>query len=307
MQLPLRFTVAPRPLLLMLPPPRANGVPPNDASCCTSRTRTSAPRSRRWWRRCRRWRASSSPTCVILSGDITQRARSAQFAAARALLRLARRRRALLALPGNHDIPLFNVAGAAVRARMATTCDCFGAELEPVLRTADVLVIGVNTTRPGAAQGRRGVAGADRARGRRGCSARRPAQLRIVVTHQPAVRDAAGRRAGPAARRRGGGAGLGARRCRPGAGRPHPPALRAATCARAADGRRRARCGACRPARRCRTRVRHGTPQLGEPDPLGAAAAGAAAHVPGRALGLRPGATAGSRRPQIATTCKLGE
>ena len=47
------------------------------------------------------------PDLVVLSGDITQRARRAQFAAARRFVeRLAPS--ALLAIPGNHDIPLFN-------------------------------------------------------------------------------------------------------------------------------------------------------------------------------------------------------
>ena len=49
------------------------------------------------------------PDVVVLSGDITQRARRAQFDAARRLVeRLPPA--PLLALPGNHDIPLCNLA-----------------------------------------------------------------------------------------------------------------------------------------------------------------------------------------------------
>jgi 3',5'-cyclic AMP phosphodiesterase CpdA len=123
------------------------------------------------------------PDAVILSGDITQRARSAQFAAARAFcdsLGVAR----LLTLPGNHDIPLYNVA-ARLFSPYAGYKACFGDELEPELEFGDVLVIGVNTTRPerhkdgevSAAQINRVVKRLHRAL---------PEQLRVVVTHQPA-------------------------------------------------------------------------------------------------------------------------
>lgn len=123
------------------------------------------------------------PDAVILSGDITQRARSAQFAAAKKFcdsLGVAR----ILTLPGNHDIPLYNVA-----ARMFSPYGgykaAFGDELEPELEFGDVLVLGVNTTRPerhkdgvvSAAQVNRVV--------KRLHQARRD-QLRVVVTHQPA-------------------------------------------------------------------------------------------------------------------------
>ncbi|MEJ5989265.1 metallophosphoesterase [Ramlibacter sp. PS3R-8] len=123
------------------------------------------------------------PDIVILSGDITQRARSAQFAAARRFcdsLGVAH----LLTLPGNHDIPLYNVA-ARLFSPYGKYMNCFGRDLEPEIELVDVLVIGVNTTRPrrhkdgevSSGQIQRVV---DRLR------TRRPDQLRIVVTHQPA-------------------------------------------------------------------------------------------------------------------------
>ncbi len=123
------------------------------------------------------------PDAVILSGDITQRARSAQFAAARRFCDSLGVER-LLTLPGNHDIPLYNIA-ARLFAPYAGYQACFGKELEPELEFADVLVIGVNTTRPerhkdgvvSAAQINRVVKRLHRARRE---------QLRVVVTHQPA-------------------------------------------------------------------------------------------------------------------------
>ena len=51
--------------------------------------------------------AQQQPDLLVLSGDITQRARPAQFRAARALME--RLGAPLLAIPGNHDIHLFNL------------------------------------------------------------------------------------------------------------------------------------------------------------------------------------------------------
>lgn len=123
------------------------------------------------------------PDAVILSGDITQRARSAQFAAARAFCDSLGVER-LLALPGNHDIPLFNLA-ARLFSPYGGYKACFGEVLEPELDFADVLVIGVNTTRP--ARHKDGVVSAaqvDRVVER--LQRARSEQLRVVVTHQPA-------------------------------------------------------------------------------------------------------------------------
>ena len=84
------------------------------------------------------------PDLLVLSGDITQRARPAQFRAARSFM--DRLGGPLLAIPGNHDIPLLNL-WARWKTPYAQHCAAFGAELEPVFRSADMLVIGVNTTR----------------------------------------------------------------------------------------------------------------------------------------------------------------
>lgn len=123
------------------------------------------------------------PDALVLSGDITQRARSAQFAAARAFVD-AMGIPQVLTLPGNHDIPLYNVAARLV-SPYGKYKACFGEELEPELVLADVLVVGVNTTRPerhkdGEVSTRQIERVAQRVRG-----APRE-QLRIVVTHQPA-------------------------------------------------------------------------------------------------------------------------
>lgn len=126
--------------------------------------------------------AELRPDVLLLSGDITQRATRAQFAAARTFVdRLGIPAR--VAIPGNHDIPLFDLVARGLRpyARYATA---FGDDLEPRFENDDVLVIGVNTTRwyrhqDGA------VSAAQVARVARRLSAARPAQCRIVLVHQP--------------------------------------------------------------------------------------------------------------------------
>lgn len=121
------------------------------------------------------------PDLVVLSGDITQRARPAQFAAARAFT--DRLGVPLLSLPGNHDIPLFNL-----RQRLfhpyAHYSAAFGAELEPVHCSNDLLVVGVNTTRwYRHKNGEVSRAQIERVASRLGTAT--PGQLRVVVVHQP--------------------------------------------------------------------------------------------------------------------------
>lgn len=122
------------------------------------------------------------PAIAILSGDITQRARRGQFDAAR---RFAARLGApvTLAIPGNHDIPLFNVF-ARLFAPYANYAFAFGDDLEPEYESPELLVVCVNTTRP-----RRHVQGevspGQIARVAERLRAARPEQLRLVVVHHP--------------------------------------------------------------------------------------------------------------------------
>ena len=123
-----------------------------------------------------------APDLVVLSGDITQRARRSQFAAARAFVdRLAPT--PLVAIPGNHDIPLLNV-GLRLLAPYANYRRAVGEELEPEFEQPQLLVVTVNTTRSYKhADGEVSPAQIQRIAERLEAS---PAgQLRIVVTHQP--------------------------------------------------------------------------------------------------------------------------
>ncbi|WP_374357628.1 metallophosphoesterase, partial [Chitinimonas sp.] len=123
------------------------------------------------------------PELVVLAGDITQRARPAQFAAAKALVeRLAA---PVLAIPGNHDIGLFDLWARLV-CPYARYSRAFGAELEPVHASPELLVIGVNTTR--AWRHKHGEVSAAQVERVAGLLAAATAQQsRVVVVHQPAV------------------------------------------------------------------------------------------------------------------------
>lgn len=125
--------------------------------------------------------AQQRPDVVVLSGDITQRARPAQFRAAKAFV--DRLGVPVLAIPGNHDIALFDLWARLTRP-YARYSAVFGAELEPVHDTADLLVVGVNTTR--AWRHKHGeVSPAQIDRVAELLCAARPQQLRLVVVHQP--------------------------------------------------------------------------------------------------------------------------
>src|SRR5690606_30970075 len=122
------------------------------------------------------------PDAIVLSGDITQRARGAQFDAARRFVD-ALPPAPRLVLPGNHDIPLFNLP-ARLFAPYRGHRRVFGRELEPSIETDALLVLGVNTTRPWRhTDGEVSTRQIERVAQRLQRAA--PSQLRIVVTHQP--------------------------------------------------------------------------------------------------------------------------
>lgn len=130
----------------------------------------------------RRLASELKPDLLIVSGDITQRARAAQFASAAELVRglgVAH----VLTVPGNHDVPLFNLPGRAL-APYASYIRSFGSDLEPRFATADCLVLGVKTTRR--YRHVDGELSADQCL-RVATELRKasPTQLRLVVLHQP--------------------------------------------------------------------------------------------------------------------------
>jgi 3',5'-cyclic AMP phosphodiesterase CpdA len=87
--------------------------------------------------------ARLNPVLVVASGDLTHRGKPEQHARAAALLKGLGR--PVLAIPGNHDIPLLPPA------RMTRTFAAFTAEwetTEPVVRLPGLVAIGLDSVRP---------------------------------------------------------------------------------------------------------------------------------------------------------------
>lgn len=121
------------------------------------------------------------PDLSVLSGDVTQRARRAQFGAAKAFVE--RLGAPVVAVPGNHDIPLFDL-WTRLRRPYARHRAVFGAELEPVFSSPTLLVICVNTTR--AYRHKHGEVSEHQIRRvAQRLAAASERQLRVVVVHQP--------------------------------------------------------------------------------------------------------------------------
>ena len=121
------------------------------------------------------------PELVVLSGDITQRARRSQFDAAQRFAQALRR--PVVAIPGNHDIPLYNLI-ARIFYPYANYMRAFGSELEPEFESDSLLVVCANTTRP--RRHKDGEISAEQVARISERLRRSPReQLRVVVTHQP--------------------------------------------------------------------------------------------------------------------------
>ncbi|OYT99244.1 MAG: DNA repair exonuclease [Burkholderiales bacterium PBB1] len=125
--------------------------------------------------------AQLAPQLLVVSGDITQRARAAQFAAARRFI--DRLGLPFVSIPGNHDLTVLNPLKRLLTPYTGYQ-GTFGDELEPVHESAGLLVQCVKTTRwwrhiegeVNAAQVQRVAARLRKARAE---------QLRVVVVHQP--------------------------------------------------------------------------------------------------------------------------
>lgn len=121
-----------------------------------------------------------APTLIIVSGDLTQRARRAQFVAARDYL--ARLPQPQLVVPGNHDVPLYDVFRRFL-SPLKRYCRFISSTLDPTFNDDEMIAVGLNTARSftwkngrismeqiAALQGRLDEAGL---------------RVKIVVTHHP--------------------------------------------------------------------------------------------------------------------------
>jgi len=125
------------------------------------------------------------PQVLLLSGDITQRATRSQFAAAQAFVQRLRVPHCV-AVPGNHDIPLWQLPLRLLRP-YARYSAAFGPDLEPSLETDDLLLLALNTTRWWRHEdGQLSAAQVERVAQRLALA--RPGQRRVVMVHQSPLR-----------------------------------------------------------------------------------------------------------------------
>jgi 3',5'-cyclic AMP phosphodiesterase CpdA len=121
------------------------------------------------------------PDLVVVSGDLTQRARRKQFEKARAFL--DRLPAARLVIPGNHDLPLFDLP-RRLFAPYARYRRYVSEELEPMYRDEEVAVLGLDSTRRYRA--REGELSDEQAQLVRSRFAGLPAALfKVLVVHHP--------------------------------------------------------------------------------------------------------------------------
>src|SRR5471032_3307632 len=88
--------------------------------------------------------ASLAPDVVVVSGDLTQRARTEEFKAARAFLDTLPVPQ--IVVPGNHDIPLYNVASRFL-APLRKYTRYVTLDMAPQYVDDEIAVLCVNTAR----------------------------------------------------------------------------------------------------------------------------------------------------------------
>lgn len=87
---------------------------------------------------------SLQPDMVVVSGDLTQRARPDQFREARAFL--DRLPKPQIVVPGNHDVPLYNVFQRFLQP-LTKYRRFISRDLEPFYADSEIAVAGINTAR----------------------------------------------------------------------------------------------------------------------------------------------------------------
>ena len=121
------------------------------------------------------------PHLVVISGDLTQRATRTQFRQARAFLDALEA--PLLVIPGNHDVPLWNI-GRRFFAPLQRYKRFITTNLSPVFDDDEMIVAGVNTARSLAwGEGRINRRQVDALLTRLAAAPKQA--TRIVVTHHP--------------------------------------------------------------------------------------------------------------------------
>jgi len=125
--------------------------------------------------------AAVAPDLIVVSGDLTQRARSGEFIVARDFL--ASLPAPQLVVPGNHDVPLYDLIDRWL-APLRNYRRYIASDLEPFFADGEIAVLGVNTARSNTLKSGR-VNRGQIERGVKRLDASGPLATRIVVTHHP--------------------------------------------------------------------------------------------------------------------------
>ena len=122
-----------------------------------------------------------APDLVVISGDLTQRARRSQFQKARAFIDTLAPE--VLVVPGNHDVPLYNVFRSFLTPfrRYRRWID---QDLQQVFVDDEILVVGINTVDPLSVQRGR-VRSRALSRVRDVFVQHAQDRIRIIVAHHP--------------------------------------------------------------------------------------------------------------------------
>jgi 3',5'-cyclic AMP phosphodiesterase CpdA len=122
-----------------------------------------------------------APDVVVVSGDLTQRAKTEEFKAARAWLDTLPGPQ--IVVPGNHDIPLYNVASRFLTPLRKYT-RYVTLDLAPEYVDEEIAILGINTARSLTFKDGR-VNKEQLAQMRQRMQAAGPDRTRIIVTHHP--------------------------------------------------------------------------------------------------------------------------
>lgn len=122
-----------------------------------------------------------APDLVVVSGDFTQRARRLEYRAARAFL--GRMPEPKLVVPGNHDIPLWDVV-RRFASPLGRYRHYISRELKPFYHDQEIAVLGINTARSLTSEyGRINQQQIEQARA--SFAGVGPEVVKVVVTHHP--------------------------------------------------------------------------------------------------------------------------
>ena len=122
-----------------------------------------------------------APDLLVVSGDLTQRARKGQFRDARAYLDTLPKPQ--LVVPGNHDVPLYNLASRFLTP-LRNYRRIITGDLDPDFIDEEIAVVGVNTARSATWKGGR-INEKQVAVIREKICALPDEVVKIVVTHHP--------------------------------------------------------------------------------------------------------------------------